>query len=390
MEGQTTDAAQTTAPSGPVGGDAGVDSLIAHYFGSDDDGAAPAAATPKEEAGTHEPDTDNPDGHQEPEEGELDNLEEDEGGEEPGVEEDEEEPSEETLPDEDDEVEALLAETDEPETGEDNPEESFLPPLDTAKLLKDHPELEKPYKHMQAAFTKSMNRAAKLRKEAEAASQKATAMEQNLLAFQQTLEGDESFEEFLVQVSLNRPEVMERAYERALSLNEDEGKKKEYLREQQLAKREQELQDREKQDQLKQRQHRTTEIIDLTHRVAKRLGLNGQGDIEVAEQYVVNQILRNHADNGVRDLSSEQIVAAVRKAAKALAKEKESVRKAVKTETRQKSLKAAQERLRAPKRPAPPRSASPGARVATPERIDNRPKQSALDSWIDEQLGVDA
>jgi hypothetical protein len=209
--------------------------------------------------------------------------------------------------------------------------------------------------------------------------------------FQSQLQGDETFEEFLVQVSLNRPEVMERAYERALSLSEDEGKRKEYEQGRELAETKKKLDEREKRDQAQQLRQRTQEIVGLTQRVAKRLGLADQREMEVAEQYVANQILQNHADNGKRDISNEQIVVAVRRAAKALASGKEVARKTAKAEVRKEGLKAAQERARSPARPAPPRpGAAPAARSAPKaERVDNRPKQNALDSFIDGHLGVD-
>jgi hypothetical protein len=382
-----TPAGQTPAEGGPDAGTQSLDSIIGKYLNDD---ATDAPASPEEEAKTPATKSDTPAGQQDPDEVGEDTEDDLDEGEDTGVEEDEDE-DEGTL-DEDDDLDALLEGTEEDADVEDTPEEeSFLSKFDKVKFLKEHPELEAPYKSMQAAFTKATQRAAAVRKDAEAEKAKADTMRQQYDEFQQYLQKDETFEEFLVQVSLNRPEVMERAYERAVALSEDEDKRKEYEKDRELTETKKQLKDREQRDAQAQRQQRTGEILNLTQRVAKKLGLVGRGDLEVAEQYVANQILQNHADNGKRDITNEQVVIAVRRAAKALSQEKDAVRRAAKTEVRRGDLKAAQERARAPKRPAPPRTTAPSA-VSTPrvERVDNRPKQSALDSFIDEQLGVDA
>ena len=319
--------------------------------------------------------------------GDEDTSAEDEGGVETG-EEPEEETPEETLPEEDEEVEALLAATDEEPAEKDTPKETFLPEFDRVKFLKENPALEAPYKHMQAAFSRKMAETGKIKAKAEEQAAKAEVMQKDLLAFEDVLKNDESFEEFLVQVSLNRPEVMERAYERAVTLNEDEGKKKEYLQGRELAETKRQLKEREDRVLAVKREARTTEIISLTQRVAARLGLTGEGDLDVAEQYVANRILQNVADGKERDISPEELVGAVRRAAKALAREKAEVRQTARAEHRKENLKAAQDRARQPKRPAPPR---PGVPVPAPasNRIDHRPKQAPLESWIDQQLGVE-
>jgi hypothetical protein len=375
---------QTPAAGGPVADMFDVDSLIDRYV--DGEGTS-ETATSDEDAETPAADTDTPAGRREPVEAGEDTPEDDDEGEDTGVEDD---PDETDETHEDDDLDALLEGTEDDEP-EDTPDESFLPPFDKVKFLKEHPELEAPYKHMQAAFTRSMTEAAKVRKQSEAKAAEADGMQKKYEEFQQQLQGDETFEEFLVQVSLNRPEVMERAYERALALSEDEGKRKEYEQGRELAETKKQLKDREQREQVQHLRQRTGEIVNLTQRVAKKLGLSGQGDLEVAEQYVANQILQNHADNGKRDISNEQIVVAVRRAAKALAREKEAARKTAKAEVRKEGLKAAQERARSPARPAPPRpGAAPAARTAPKaERVDNRPKQNALDSFIDGHLGVD-
>jgi hypothetical protein len=386
-------ATQTPVEGGPVGGALGMDALIDQYLSDDAD--TPAPTTSGRTAATRKAQQDNPEDYDDglggPGEGGVDTDDDLLEGEDTGVEEDEEE-DDGTLEDEDAELDALL-EQDEEEArpAQDTPEESFLSKFDKAKFLKEHPELEAPYKSMQAAFTKAMQKTAVVRKEAEAHRERATSMEEQYNAFQQYLQNDETFEEFLVQVSLNRPEVMDRAYERAVSLNEDEGKKKEYLQEKELTETKRKLEEREKKDEQQRLQARVAEIQSFTKRVASKLGLTGHGDLEVAEQYVANQILQNAADNGRREISSEQIVAAVRRAAKALVREKEAARRTERGKVRREGLKAAQKRLKQPQRPAPPRSgAAPAARSAAPAPAGNRPQQNALDAWIDQQLEVEA
>lgn len=369
-----------------------VDGLIDKHFGPEpvDDFAAPP--TPEDPEPQPESE-DTPDAHQEPEVQELDTEVDPEGSEEAGTEPEEDEPEEPLEEDvEDPEVEALLAETEEDEDDliqDTSEEETFLPEFDRVKFLKDNPELEAPYKHMQSAFSKKMAELSTTAKQSEKVKAEADAMREQYLEFQETLKDPESFEEFLVEVSLNRPEVMEKAYERALTLNEDEGKKKEYEKEKEISQREKRLQQKEKREQQEQRQQRTTEIIDLTQRVATKLGLDGESDLEVAEQYVANQILQNVANGGKRDLSNQELVTAVRRAAKVLEREKQRVRKNTKAEQKRDTLKAAKERASQPKRPAAPRSGSPTRQPPKQERRVKKPEQDPLGQFIDGELGVE-
>lgn len=361
-----------------------MDALVGKYL--PDEPATPAPSTPAAHPETPLADADIPAGEPDPDAVIGDTPGDLEGDVETGDEPGEGEPAE--PPEEDEEVEALLAATAEEPAPKDTSKESFLPEFDRVKFLEQHPELEAPYKHMQAAFSKKMAEVAKTKANADSTVAEAEAMRTDLLAFQETLRNDESFEDFLVQVSLNRPEVMERAYERAVALNEDEGKKKEYLQGQELAETKRKLQEREQRDAAAKLQTRTAEIIDLTRRVASKLGLVGEGDLEVAEQYVATQILQNVANGGERDISNEQLVGAIRRAAKALALEKEQVVRTTRATARRENLKAAQDRVRNPRRPAPPRPGTPAPAPAT-NRVDYRPKQAPLDSWIDAQIGVE-
>lgn len=393
------EAQQTPADSGPVGDVMDVDSLIDKHFGPEEDASAapPSPEDPEPQTG----DEDTPAGEQEPEEPVLDTEVDPEGSEEAGIEPEGDDP-EETLEEESDEVEdpeveALLAKTEDedPEDAEDllqdtSEEESFLPEFDRVKFLEENPELEAPYKHMQAAFSRKMAELSGDRQEAKELSTEAEAMRKQYLDFQETLKDPESFEEFLVEVSLNRPEVMERAYERALALHEDEGKKEEYEKERELKQREQRLKQKEEKEQLQQRQQRTSEIVDLTQRVANKLGLDGEGDLEVAEQFVANKILQNVANNGERDISNEELVIAVRRAAKALEREKSRVRKNTKAEVKRDNLQAAKDRAKQPKRPAAPKSGSPTRKPKAPERKVKTPEQDPLDKFIDSELGVES
>lgn len=374
----------------PVQSKLDIESLMTKHFGDDLSGT-PAPQTPEDEVETPTNEEDTPDGHPDSDEELADTETDTEEGVETGDELEEEVDDEETLEDEDDEIQALLDATeDEDPKPKDTPKESFLPEFDRVKFLKEHPELELPYKHMQAAFSKKMAEASTLKKRSEEVEARAQSMEQHYLSFQETLKNDDTFEEFLVQVAIGRPEVMQKAYDRAADLAEDEGKKKEYLRDKELADTKRQLEEKNQREEAVARQNRTVQIVNTMKKVAEKLGLNGEGDLEVAEQFVANQILQNNAKNGKPDITNEELVMAVRRAAKALEAKKNGVRKTVKAEVQRKGLQAAKDRAKAPKRPAPPRSAAPAAHAPAPKRIDNRPKQSGLDSFIDSQLGVEA
>jgi hypothetical protein len=403
-ETQIDPAAEPQTPAregGPVGDVMDVDGLIAKHFGEDfltegeDPVVPPTPADPEPQPEAE----DTPAAQQDPDVEDLDTEVEPEGGAEAGAEPEDEETEETPVPEEtpeDPEVEALLEATEdevEPEDllGDlDTPEEeSFLPEFDRVKFLKENPELEAPYKHMQAAFTRKTKELAAIRQEAQKDKAEAEAMQQQYDAFQEMLKDPESFRDFLVEVSLNRPEVMEQAYEEALALNEDEGRKEKYQREKDLQKREKALKKKEEQEALARRQQRTGEIIDLTKRVASKLGLTGEGDLQVAEQFVANKILSNVANGGERDLSNEELVVAVRRASKALEQQKSRVRRSAKAEQKRESLKAAQDRVKQPRRPSAPKPGSPTRSPKLPERKVKAPQQDPLGSFIDEQLGVD-
>jgi hypothetical protein len=374
----TTDVPQEIpAQSGPSGDS--LDTMLEKYFP-----VSESTATPDDVATPQPDDTDTLEGHPGPVEGVLDTEAGDEGGEEPGEEESQEDELE--PQDEDPEIDALLAadEGTEPDTSE----ESFLTEFHREKFLKEHPDLEKPYKSMQAHFSRRMGEIAKVERESKQLHAEATGMKQQLEAFQKQLQDDGSFEDFLVRVSLNRPEVVERAYERVISLTEDEGKKKEFLKDQELTETKARLREREELDARRAREQRVAEVVDLTQRVALRLGLKSAADLEVAEQYVANQINHNAA-NGDRDITPQQIVAAVKRASQALQRKQEGVRKSVRREVRQEELKTAQDRLRAPRRPAPPNGSAPAPALPAPQRIVNTPKKEPLEQWLEQKLGVE-
>lgn len=401
-ETQIDPAAEPQTPAregGPVGDAMDMDSLINQHFGEGfvegEDVVPPSPEDPEPQPEAE----DTPAAQRDPEVDDLDTEVDLEGSEEAGIElegDDPEEPLGEPEESEDPEVEALLAETEGEVDDEDlltedtSEEESFLPEFDRVKFLEEHPELEAPYKHMQSAFSKKMAELSGVREEAETAKAENGLMREKFTEFQEMLKDDDSFQEFLVEVTLNRPEVMERAYERALALSEDEGKKAEYEREKELSEREKRLEKQEKQEKQAKLQKRTGEIIDLTQRVANKLGLTGEGDLEVAEQFVANKILQNVANGGDRDLSNQELVVAVRRAATALEREKAKVRKSTKAKDKKERLKAAQDRVKnGNRRPAAPKPGSPTRQPKRPERKVKKPTQDALGSFIDDELGVD-
>jgi hypothetical protein len=388
------DAAQTPAveDGGPVGSEGSgetLDSLVEKYFPEDE---TPAHAVPEDEAETHVGDEDTLEGHPESEEDYEDTEEEYEGdGEDTGEdeEEDTEEPLESDDADEDEEIDALLGSV-EDEDAEDTPEEEFLPEFDRVKFLKDHPELEPAYKHFQSAFTKKMQEVSAQRKEMEAQVAEVETMKSHYSEFMDRLKGDETFEDFVVQAAIHRPEVMERAYERAMSLSEDEGEKKKYLREKEIEEREAKLSKDEQRKQAEAHRARVGEVVDLTQRAAKRLGLQGQGELEVAEQYVANKILQKRQATGKPDISNEEVVMEVKRAAKALKAERAKAEKAAEQRLRQKGLRDAQKRAKERKRPAPPKGGRSPGRKAPASEAKRDPRIDPMDAFIDQELGNDA
>jgi hypothetical protein len=268
---------------------------------------------------------------------------------------------------------------DDGEDEEESPDEDTdaLPEFDRDKFLKKHPELEPAYKHMQAHFTKKNMEAARVKKEAE-------SYKQEYESFANKLADDNGMSEFLVQVALHRPEIFDKAYEEAVSLNDDEDKKSTYLKDRELSEREQKLQ-RQEEDRLRQAQEaRIMEVVDLTRSVAKKYSLTGP-EIEVAEQFVANRIHENRAA-GNADISDKEVREAVKLAADRLQANRDKVRKETERTMKREGLSKAKKKATQSKRPAPPRAGgAPARRDAAPTL--SHPNEDPLDAIIDARFG---
>lgn len=282
--------------------------------------------------------------------------------------------------DEDEDLDPAESEEDEEDTEDD---ESFLPEFDRKKFLTEHPELEPAYKHFQAAFTKRTQELAAQTRQAE-------AVQTQYRTFAQQLSTDEGLGDFLLNIALARPEVFDGVYDRALTLNEDETEKKAYLQERELktlkSQREREVQDR----QMTQLQQRAEELTELTHNTAKRLGLESDEEINLAEELVAKRIYELQDED--QDIDPKEVVAIVKRVAQRLNANREKVKASTKKELRKKSLEAAKRTARDAKRPSPPKGG--GSPSSKPKAKDDGPKRwgasfsdDPLDRLVDERLG---
>jgi len=375
------------------------DSLIDRYFDEGPDTAGEGDADPVGEAETVTDEGDTPEGDSLDFDDETE-AEADGDAQSGGQDEDEDgEDSPEAISD--DEIDDILSEDEDesPEEEEDDPEiedllkgdeddgkdtdsESFLPEFDRKKFLEEHPELEAPYKHFQAAFTRKMQELGSQRQEVE-------TVKSEYDSFINELRTDEGAEKLLVQVALQRPEVMEKAYERMMRLNEDEGEKESYLREQELEKREKRLSKQEQAERVKQQQARVEEVVGLTERTAGKLGLSGR-ELEIAERFVTKAIYENRAKTGKPEISDREVVLAVKDAADVVKSERKRMRGEIERQVREESKKSARKKARSSKRPKPPKSRTPsGEKVAKERKFNSNRDIDPIDSLVDDFLGVD-
>jgi hypothetical protein len=268
--------------------------------------------------------------------------------------------------DKDDESE----DTDEPE------DESFLPKFDRKKI-EANPELNAAYKHMQAAFTKKQQEVSQERKEVQ-------VQRAELQAFVDELSTDEGAEDLLVQVALNRPDVFNRAVERASELSDDPDELKKYERGQDLKRRESEISRRERLRELEEQERRANEIESLIDRTASRLGMSAS-DLRIAHEYVANEIFKIRSAGG-NDIDAESIVKAVKRAAGDLNVTARRVREEAEREGKLKERQRAKDKVKANRRPAPARSNAP---PAARRQRGEPPKGSDPLMWAIEQAFAD-
>lgn len=291
---------------------------------------------------------------------------EDAGGEEPDDAEDEEESE-----DEDDESD------DDEEEEDDEDSESFLPKFDRKKIEQD-PELSKAYKHMQAAFTKKMMEASDSVRQAE-------EVLEEVKQFEATLADPKGAEEFLLNVALNRPEVFQNAYERAVALLEDDEEKDSYLKEQQLKVREKELERQEREAQARAQEARVEQIETSTRRLAAKMGLDTE-DVEIAEQFVANRILENRARTGKADVSDDEIREAVSAAKKFVERKAQKVQSVTKRQLLKEREEQVKAKAKLAKRPRAPKAGKSPAPRPKREEITAPPGVDPLDFGIDKLL----
>jgi hypothetical protein len=267
---------------------------------------------------------------------------------------------------------------DEEDSDEDSDEDSFLPKFDRKKIEAD-PELNKAYKHMQAAFTKAQQEARTVQREAE-------MMKADFEAFIQDISTDQGAEEFLVKVALSRPEVFRAAAERADELSDDPSELKKFERDVELKRREQEIKRREQAQRLEEQERRVTEIESMVDRTGKKLGMDA-AELKIAHEYVANTIFKIRAAGG-KDISAEEIIKAVNRAASDLSVNKRRVREEAERAAEVKAKQLAKEKARKAKRPAPPRSSAAPARRAA-NKLEVPAGTDPLAAAVNRALGVE-
>jgi len=314
-------------------------------------------------------DPDEPDDTDDDESDDADTDEDESGDEEPDEPDDEEEDEEE---DEDE------SDTDEPD--DDESDDEVLPKFDRKKIEKD-PDLKAAYKHMQAAFTKKMQEAAELRGNASELIQEAEGVLTRHQEFLKVLASEEGAEDFLVNVAVNRPEVFQKAHDRAAELLEDPDKLKRFSREKEIEKREKALADKEAKEQVEAKERQKNVLRDTTETMAKKVGLKGEGDLKVAHRFVRARIQENLDLTGKASITREEIVEAVKEAAELLSRREKKGRKEVVKDVVAAKKQSAKKR----RRPGAPRSSSRPAgkkgRLDVPKGVD------PLDHAVDVLLG---
>lgn len=341
--------------------------VLAKHLGPDTSGYEASFPRPAAEAESPEPDSEDT-----PEDPDADEAEDTPSG----PEEEDTDTDEDEAGDEEPEEGEEEAEDEVEETSEEREDDDFLPPFDRKEIEK-HPELRKAYKHMRAAFTRKMQ-------ELGEKARRADFLEREFMEFQARLRDDKGAEEFLVQVALARPEVFERAYERAVRLAENEEERNLFIREQQLRHKEREAELRRMEMEAQRIQARAQEITATITRLGKAAGLVGD-DLELVERLVVAKINENRAKTGKADVTDEEIQEAVDTARRLLQRREGTLAKKLQKE-RDAKVKALAAKAKE-KRPAPPRATkSPGVK---PKKIGPPPPGvDPLDHALDSLLGL--
>lgn len=289
--------------------------------------------------------------------------------------------------DEDEEIDALLKDEDEDEGEAEKEEDTFLSTFNRDKFLKkykDNPDVMAAYKSFNADYTKAKQALKAQETEWQGKLDQANQLQEQYDSFASKLSDDKGMQDFLLQIALHRPEVFDTAYEQALSLNEDEGQKTAYLKEQQIKEREAKLEREEKARAQQTQAQKVQRIETLTHKAAEKLGLSGV-EIEIAEQYVANAIYEARA-RGKGLPEDADVVAAVKAAAKRLGVDKERVQKEAAAKARREAQANLRKKAKDSKRPQPPRGGkSPSApRAESPKRgnLNEDPMDSLVDSFF--------
>lgn len=261
------------------------------------------------------------------------------------------ETDEEEVDEEEEEVDEESEEEDSDEDETDKDEDQILPPFDRKKLLKEHPELEAPYKHMQAAFTRKMQEASQIRAESE-------AMAEQLSDFVESLSTDDGAAEFLERVALARPEVFQQVVEKWDESLADDDTREQRVREFTLRDREKKLEQKEKLEQKTAQAERINQVVTLAESTSEAEGLTDEDSIAIAKQFVLAKIHENKANTGTAQISDEEIVTAVKSAAKHVKAQRARVEKSVTQKARVDGKESAQKKLKQSQKPQPAKSKS--------------------------------
>lgn len=325
--------------------------------------------TEEEEAGDDEPEDDLED------EGEdIDDLDDDE--------------DDDLDPDEDDEAE------EEGDTEEDDDSTDFLKgsKFDRRDIEKIRdPEArrvaEKAYKSFHAAFTRKTQEIAEQRREAEqiraeydrftqavTTPEGAKAFVRDLMGinpqvigavFEDLATGDGA-EQFFLEAALATPEAFEAAYQRFLELEDDPAEKQRFTKEREIEARDRRTRAREQQLNEQQRRARSVEIATEAQSIAGRLDI----DEEDFGELVIPRLRARIAENvqrGRRDISTEEIEAAVKEASAEIERREKRIADRLKARSRKERKEEVRKLAQKQRRPAPPRGGSKVARAKRPK-----------------------
>lgn len=228
--------------------------------------------------------------------------------------------------------------------------------------IEGDPALKKIHRQMQAAFTQKAQALAEARREVETAQR-----EQD--EFLEKLASEEGAEDFLLKVALERFDLLEKVYEKAFELQDDEEALSRFTSERSLKEREEKVAKAEADRAAEARARRTEEVVSQMQGLAAKAGLSDSADLVLVEKAVAARIRTNYAANGIADITAAELKEEVEDVARAIRAKEARVRKTLEREKKGKAGENVKRLAANSKRgiTAPRSSSAPGVKTKRPE-----------------------